>query len=75
MSILELDAVTYTYPGADDPALSDVTLTVAPGELVVIAGDSGSGKSTLLRAANTTTALETWPPRSGRCSRIPRPRW
>jgi energy-coupling factor transport system ATP-binding protein len=52
MSILELDAVTYTYPGADDPALSDVTLTVAPGELVVIAGDSGSGKSTLLRAAN-----------------------
>jgi energy-coupling factor transporter ATP-binding protein EcfA2 len=52
MSVFELEAVTYTYPGAGSPALSDVTLTVAPGEMVVIAGDSGSGKSTLLRAAN-----------------------
>ena len=51
-SVFELEAVTYTYPGAGSPALSDVTLTVAPGEMVVIAGDSGSGKSTLLRAAN-----------------------
>ena len=46
------DHVTYTYPGAAAPALADVTLEVAPGELVVLAGGSGSGKSTLLRAAN-----------------------
>ncbi len=52
MSVLALEHVTYTYPGADTPALADVTLDVAPGELVVLAGGSGSGKSTLLRAAN-----------------------
>jgi len=52
MSVLSLEQVTYTYPGASTPALADVTLEIAPGELVVLAGGSGSGKSTLLRAAN-----------------------
>jgi energy-coupling factor transport system ATP-binding protein len=50
--MLELDRVTYTYPGAARPALLDVTLSVGAGELVVLAGASGSGKSTLLRAAS-----------------------
>jgi energy-coupling factor transport system ATP-binding protein len=52
VSVLALDHVTYTYPGALAPAMSDVTLEIGPGELVVLAGGSGSGKSTLLRAAN-----------------------
>ena len=52
MSVLSLEHVTYSYPGAATPALVDVTLEVAPGDLVVLAGGSGSGKSTLLRAAN-----------------------
>ena len=52
MSVLSLLDVTYTYPGASAPAIADVTLDIAPGELVVLAGGSGSGKSTLLRAAN-----------------------
>jgi energy-coupling factor transport system ATP-binding protein len=48
---LRLERVTYSYPGAAAPALRDVSLAVAPGEFVVLAGGTGSGKSTLLRAA------------------------
>jgi energy-coupling factor transporter ATP-binding protein EcfA2 len=48
---LALGGLTYTYPDAHVPALRDVTLTVDPGEFVVLAGSSASGKSTLLRAA------------------------
>jgi ABC-type phosphate/phosphonate transport system ATPase subunit len=66
MTVLKLDSVSYAYPGCEQ-ALRDVTLEVAAGELVILAGTSGSGKSTLLRVASGLV-LE-------RCSRIPRPRW
>lgn len=52
MTVLELDRVSYRYPGAAATALEDVSVSVAAGELVVVAGASGSGKSTLLRAAS-----------------------
>ncbi len=51
MSTLRIDRLTYTYPGAATPALTDVSLAVEPGEFVVLAGLSASGKSTLVRAA------------------------
>jgi energy-coupling factor transport system ATP-binding protein len=52
MTVVALDRLTYAYPGADGPALDDVTLHVDEGELVVLAGRSGEGKSTLLRVAS-----------------------
>jgi energy-coupling factor transport system ATP-binding protein len=48
---LSVAALTYSYPRAATPSLVDVSLEVAPGEFVLLAGRSASGKSTLLRAA------------------------
>jgi len=50
VSLVEIASLGYTYPGGAAPALADVTLSIDPGEFVVLAGLSGSGKSTLLRA-------------------------
>ncbi|MGD4257534.1 ABC transporter ATP-binding protein, partial [Xanthomonas citri pv. citri] len=44
---LQLDGVTFAYPGADEPVLREVTLTAEPGETVAIVGSTGAGKSTL----------------------------
>jgi energy-coupling factor transport system ATP-binding protein len=51
LSVLELENVIYSYPGAPEPSLREVSLSLQPGEFCVLAGRSGSGKSTLLRAA------------------------
>ncbi|MFN3636501.1 MAG: ATP-binding cassette domain-containing protein, partial [Rhizobium rhizophilum] len=41
--------VTFQYPGSDNPVISKLSLTVAPGEKVGIIGRIGSGKTTLGR--------------------------
>ncbi|MCA1227010.1 thiol reductant ABC exporter subunit CydD [Saccharopolyspora sp. 6M] len=45
---IELRGVDVRWPGAAEPALRDVDLTVPPGAHVAVLGPSGSGKSTLL---------------------------
>jgi energy-coupling factor transporter ATP-binding protein EcfA2 len=50
--MIKLMDLTFTYPGADRPALSGVSLQIPDGELCLVMGPSGSGKSTLLRILN-----------------------
>ncbi|MBW3112424.1 ABC transporter ATP-binding protein/permease [Bacillus sp. MCCB 382] len=45
---LEFDSVTFHYPGAEEPALSDISFTANPGETTAIIGGTGSGKTTLI---------------------------
>ena len=45
---VEVDGVTFGYPGAEKPVLSDVSFTAEPGKVTAIVGSTGSGKSTLV---------------------------
>jgi ATP-binding cassette subfamily B protein len=44
---VEFQDVTFQYPGAEEPALCNVSFTAKPGEVTAIIGGTGSGKSTL----------------------------
>jgi spermidine/putrescine transport system ATP-binding protein len=46
---LVLEHVTRRYEGNAEPAVDDLSLSVAPGELLALVGASGSGKTTTLR--------------------------
>lgn len=45
---VEFDNVSFSYPGAERPALSGISFSARPGEITAIIGGTGSGKSTLL---------------------------
>ncbi|WJE49611.1 ABC transporter ATP-binding protein [Peribacillus frigoritolerans] len=45
---LEFEHVTFSYPGAEEPALSDISFSASPGEITAIIGGTGSGKTTLV---------------------------
>ncbi len=46
---LRLEHVSFTYPGGDQPALSDVSLHLKPGRSLALVGANGSGKTTLIK--------------------------
>ncbi len=50
--LLEIADLTFRYQRATEPAIRDVNLSLAPGEVLLVAGPSGCGKSTLIRAIN-----------------------
>jgi len=56
---IALDEVTFRYARGDPPAVSGVTLAVAPGEKIAVVGRSGAGKSTLARLLVGLYAPET----------------
>ena len=52
MAVIETRNLTYTYPSAAKPSISDVSIKVEKGEFVLITGPSGCGKTTLCRTFN-----------------------
>jgi ATP-binding cassette subfamily B protein len=46
---IRLDDVSFTYPGANAPALSRVSLRIEPGSKLALVGENGAGKTTLIK--------------------------
>lgn len=44
---VDVSSVTLTYPGASEPALDSISLSIFPGQSVALVGSTGAGKSTL----------------------------
>lgn len=57
---IEFRDVTFTYPGTAEPAIDQLSFTMAPNETVALIGKSGSGKTTV-----TNLLLRTLDPQSG----------
>ncbi|WP_430489007.1 ABC transporter ATP-binding protein [Rossellomorea marisflavi] len=48
MGDIQLEDVTFTYPGKEEDVLKGVSFTIRPGETCALVGPSGSGKSTIV---------------------------
>ena len=46
---IELENVSFTYPGSDRLALSNVSVSIQPGERIALVGENGAGKTTLVK--------------------------
>ena len=52
MNAVEIDGLTYTYPGAPQPTLRDISLQIPKGDFLAVVGNNGCGKSTLCKVLN-----------------------
>ena len=52
MYAVEIDQLTYTYPGASQPTLREITLRIPQGDFLAVGGNNGCGKSTLCKTLN-----------------------
>ena len=52
MGLIEVKDLKYTYPHSEKPVLMDISLTVQPGEFILLTGPSGCGKTTFCRCLN-----------------------
>lgn len=52
MGKIEIEHLTFTYPGAKEPTLRDVSVCIEEGDFVAIVGNNGCGKSTLCKTLN-----------------------
>jgi ATP-binding cassette subfamily B protein len=46
---VRFENVSFTYPGASQPALQNIDLHIPPGESLALVGENGSGKTTLIK--------------------------
>jgi ATP-binding cassette subfamily B protein len=46
---IRFEKVSFTYPGASQPALLDIDLHIKPGQSLALVGENGSGKTTLIK--------------------------
>ena len=58
---VRFEHVSFRYPGAETPALEDVSLHLQPGSSLALVGENGSGKTTLIKLLT-----RLYPPDSGR---------
>ncbi|MEI7792043.1 MAG: ABC transporter ATP-binding protein [Candidatus Berkelbacteria bacterium] len=48
IGLVEFKDVTFSYPGAESPVISNISFTAKPGETTAFIGSTGSGKSTII---------------------------
>jgi ATP-binding cassette, subfamily B, bacterial len=61
---LQIKTLSFSYPGAEKPTLSQIDLQINPGEMIVLVGENGAGKTTLgkllARLYDPTTGEILW---------------